>query len=87
MMLAFRALFWFGIVCALVPFKQIDLTRGELEIDRTALMERVAGLPSYCQRNADICDRAGALLEEAAKTGSRLADQVAIALQDRIRQG
>ncbi len=68
-MFAFRALFWFGVMCAVVPFKHFDLASGEITVDHAALRTRIAALPSYCEDHREVCQQARAVLSEAAQTG------------------
>lgn len=84
-MVAFRALFWFCVVCTLMPYKSVDLTKGDLDIDRTALVAQITNLPNYCKDHGAVCTSARDLLTQAAKTGGALANQLAVVLQDHLR--
>lgn len=83
-MFAFRALFWFGVVCAFVPFKHFDLVSGTVTVDHAALKERIASLPRYCDDHGDVCREARGLLARAAKDG---ADLVAAVVQGHTAEG
>ncbi len=82
-MFAFRALFWFCVVCAVVPFKHFDLATGEIKVDRAELMSRLSSLPSYCEDHRDVCKQARIVFAQAARGGAEAARHFAGAVQGR----
>lgn len=71
-----RALFWTGVLALFVPFKSFDLARGDIRVDRPALMSELKALPSYCDHRADVCRKAGEVAALMRKDGEMLVGEI-----------
>ena len=71
-----RALFWTGVLSLFVPFHSFDLARGDIRVDRPALMREIGALPDYCDRRADVCDKARDVLALMRSDAQQVASEV-----------
>lgn len=67
-----RALFWTGVLALFVPFKSFDLARGDIRVDRPALMSELKALPAYCDHRGDVCRKAGEVAALMRQDGEML---------------
>lgn len=75
-MYVLRAFFWIGVVALFIPFQKFDILRGEIYVDRAALLANVEALPSYCDRRADVCGKARDVFVLMRKDGEALARDI-----------
>lgn len=75
-MYVLRAFFWIGVVALFIPFQNFDIIRGDIRVDRAALLTEIEALPGYCDRRPDVCAKARDVFVLMRKDGEALAGDI-----------